>query len=101
MNIIEQIIAKKSGRQSVKAGDELSVPVDLAIAHDVTGPMAVEQFTKIGAKKVFDKDKVIFVIDHNIPSSSIDSRLQHNSLKRFYRDMGIKLYHQEMESFIK
>lgn len=94
MNIVERIIAQKAGREAVKAGDELSVPVDLAIAHDVTGPMAIEQFIKIGAKKVFDKDKVIFVIDHNIPSSSVDSRLQHNSLKRFYKDMDIKLYHQ-------
>lgn len=94
MNIIERIIAQKTGKESVKDGDELSIPVDLVIAHDVTGPMAIEQFNKIGAKKVFDKDKVVFVIDHNIPSSSVDSRLQHNSLKRFYKDMGIKLYHQ-------
>ncbi|AEE90601.1 3-isopropylmalate dehydratase large subunit 1 [Tepidanaerobacter acetatoxydans Re1] len=94
MNIIERIIAQKTGKETVKAGDELCVPVDLAIAHDVTGPMAIEQFRKIGAEKVFDKDKVVFVIDHNIPSSSVDSRLQHNSLKSFYKDMGIKLYHQ-------
>jgi len=94
VNIIEQIIAKKTGKETVKAGDELCVPVDLSIAHDVTGPMAIEQFRKIGARKVFDKDKVMFAIDHNIPSSSVDSRLQYNILKHFSKDMGIKLYHQ-------
>ena len=36
----------------------------------------------------------MFVIDHNIPSSSVDSSLQHNTLKKFYREMGVKLYHQ-------
>jgi len=94
LNIIEQIIAQKVGKEVVKAGDELSVSVDLVIAHDVTGPMAVEQFGLMGASKVFDREKVAFIIDHNIPSSSIDSRLQHNILRSFHKDMGIKLYHQ-------
>jgi 3-isopropylmalate/(R)-2-methylmalate dehydratase large subunit len=94
LNIIEQIIADKAKVSSVKAKDEITVPVDLVMAHDVTGPMAIEQFYKIGAAKVFDKEKVVFVIDHNIPCSTVDSRLQHNSLKKFQKEMGIKLYHQ-------
>jgi 3-isopropylmalate/(R)-2-methylmalate dehydratase large subunit len=75
LNIIEQIIADKAKVSSVKAKDEITVPVDLVMAHDVTGPMAIEQFYKIGAAKVFDKEKVVFVIDHNIPCSTVDSRL--------------------------
>ncbi len=94
MNIIERIIADKARVPSVKAKDEITVPVDLVMAHDVTGPMAIEQFYRIGTAKVFDREKVVFVIDHNIPSSSVDSRLQHNTLKKFYREMGVKLYHQ-------
>ncbi len=94
MNIVERVIAQRAGRKEVKAGDELSVPVDLAIAHDVTGPMAIEQFNKIGAPKVYDRNKVAFIIDHNIPSSSVDSRLQHNTLRSFYKAMGIKLFHR-------
>jgi 3-isopropylmalate/(R)-2-methylmalate dehydratase large subunit len=94
LNIIEQIIADKAKVSSVKAKDEITVLVDLVMAHDVTGPMAIEQFYKIGAAKVFDKEKVVFVIDHNIPCSTVDSRLQHNSLKKFQKEMGIKLYHQ-------
>jgi len=94
LNIIERILADKAKLPSVKAKDEITVPVDLAVAHDVTGPMAIEQFYKIGATKVFDKEKVVFVIDHNIPSSSVNSKLQHNTLKKFYKDMGVKLYHQ-------
>lgn len=94
MNIIEHLIAQKAGRTTVRAGDELSITVDLVLAHDVTGPMAIEQFCKTGTDEVFDREKVVFVIDHNLPSSSIDSRCQHNILKRFCSRMGVKLYHQ-------
>lgn len=83
INIIERIIAKHSGKESVSVGEEVSVTVDLAIAHDVTAPMAIEQFEKIGVSKVFDSTKIALVSDHNIPCSSVNSRIQHKSLERF------------------
>ncbi|WP_352419330.1 aconitase/3-isopropylmalate dehydratase large subunit family protein [Proteiniborus sp.] len=92
MNIIERIIAKKANKETVKVGEELSVKVDLAIAHDVTGPLAVAQFMKIGVDKVFDKDKVVFVMDHNIPCSSVDSRIQHRTINEFCERFGAKIY---------
>lgn len=92
MNIIERIIAKKANKETVKVGEELSVKVDLAIAHDVTGPLAVAQFMKIGVDKVFDKDKVVFVMDHNIPCSSVDSRIQHRTINEFCDRFGAKIY---------
>lgn len=94
MNIIERIIAKKANREVVKVGEELSVKVDLAIAHDVTGPLAVEQFKKIGVDRLFDKDKVVFVMDHNIPCSSVDSRIQHKTIYEFCERFGAKLYNR-------
>ncbi len=92
MNIIERIIAKKANKDTVKVGEELSVKVDLAIAHDVTGPLAVAQFMKIGVKEVFDKDKVVFVMDHNIPCASVDSRIQHRTIHDFCDKFGAKVY---------
>jgi 3-isopropylmalate/(R)-2-methylmalate dehydratase large subunit len=92
VNIIEKIIANKAGRKIVKAGEEISVDVDLVMAHDVTGPMAVAQFEKIGVDRVFDPNKVVFAIDHNIPSSSIDSRVQHNILKNFAKKTRAKIF---------
>jgi 3-isopropylmalate/(R)-2-methylmalate dehydratase large subunit len=92
MNAIERIIAQKSGRAFVKPGDELSAEVDLVIAHDVTGPMAVTQFEKIGADRVFDKEKVVFVVDHNIPASSVESRRNQRLLRKFAQKVGIRLY---------
>lgn len=92
MNIIEKIIAEKANKTSVKVGEELSVKVDLAIAHDVTGPLAVDQFIKIGVDKVFDENKVVFVMDHNIPCSSVDSRIQHRTIHDFCNKFGTKVY---------
>jgi 3-isopropylmalate/(R)-2-methylmalate dehydratase large subunit len=92
MNIIEKIISKKANKEAVKVGEELSVKVDLVIAHDVTGPIAVEQFKKIGVKEVFDKEKVVFVLDHNIPCSSVDSRIQHRAIHEFCNEYGSKVY---------
>jgi len=92
MNIIERIIAEKSGRNSVKAGEELSAEVDLVIAHDVTGPMAVNQFEKIGTDRVFDREKIVFVVDHNIPASSVESRKNQRLLRKFAEKVGIRLY---------
>lgn len=92
MNIIEKIIAKKADKDKVIVGEEVTVKVDLVIAHDVTGPLAVKQFEKTGAKEVFDKDKVVFVMDHNIPSSSVDSRIQHKTIYEFCDKYGAKVY---------
>ena len=92
INVIEKIIARHADKKSVEVGDELSVNVDLAIAHDVTGPLAIEQFKKIGVGKVFDSEKVVFVSDHNIPCSSVNSRVQHKSLQDFSKDFNVKYY---------
>jgi 3-isopropylmalate/(R)-2-methylmalate dehydratase large subunit len=92
INIIEQIIAKHAGKESVTVGEEVSVSVDLAIAHDVTAPMAIEQFEKIGVSKVFDSTKIALVSDHNIPCSSVNSRIQHKVLERFSEQYDVHYF---------
>ncbi len=94
MNIIEKIIANKAGVDKVSVGEEVSVKVDLAIAHDVTAPIAIEQFRTVGIDKVYDKDKVVFVMDHNIPCSSVESRVQHKIVYAFCEEFGTKLYNR-------
>lgn len=94
MNIIEKIIAKKASLDSVVVGQEVSVVVDLAIAHDVTAPIAIGEFKKAGIKKVYDKDKIAFMMDHNIPCSTIDSRVQHKIVHDFCKEYGTRLYGQ-------
>lgn len=92
MNVIEQILARKAGLDRVSPGQEITVRVDLAMAHDVTGPMAVSQFEKMGAGRVFDPARVVFFLDHNIPCSTVDARRQHRALADFCAATGARFY---------
>jgi 3-isopropylmalate/(R)-2-methylmalate dehydratase large subunit len=92
MNQIERYLAQAAGIETIKAGDDITVRVDLVVAHDVTGPMAAEQFRRIGVKEVFDRDKVVFVVDHIIPAATVEAKVLHNKLKTFAQEVGVKIY---------
>ena len=92
MNQIERYLAIAAGKDEVHPSDDITVNVDLAIAHDITGPMAVEQFKNIGIDHVFDAKKVVFVLDHIIPAATVEAKVLHNVLKKFSKEYGVKLY---------
>lgn len=92
MNVIERILAEKAGLDSVRPGQEITVRVDLALAHDVTAPLAIGQFREIGCAAVYDPARVVFVMDHNIPCSTVDSRRQHRTVREFCDEFGTPLF---------
>lgn len=92
MNEIEEYLAKAAGRDYVQPGDDITVKVDLVISHDVTGPMAADEFEKIGIDQVFDKKKVVFVLDHIIPAATVDAKVMHNRVKKFSKQYQTILY---------
>lgn len=99
MNEIHRYLARAAGKDKVSVGEDITVKVDLVIAHDVTGPMAVEQFREIGISKVFDPQRVVFVLDHVIPAASPEARAGHNYLKKFQKEFGVVL-HDKSEGVI-
>lgn len=94
MNEVEQYLAKAAGREAVVVGQDISIRVDLVVAHDVTGPLALEPFNKIGVDKVFDSNKVAFFLDHVFPASTVQSRDNHNMLLAFARRYGVKIFNK-------
>lgn len=92
MNITEKIFAAHAGLESVKAGDLISAKVDITLANDITGPVAINEFKKIGVDKVFDKDRVVFVPDHFVPNKDIKSAEQAQQIRLFAREQGLKHY---------
>lgn len=92
MNFIEKYLAKAAGLKAVAAGQDIRCRVDLVAAHDVTGPMAIQQFEQIGITQVFDSQKVIMVIDHIFPAATIQAKSMHWIVKDFARQYGITLY---------
>lgn len=85
MNITEKILADHAGLSEVKAGDLISAKVDITLANDITGPVAINEFKKIGVDKVFDKERVVFVPDHFVPNKDIKSAEQVKAVREFSR----------------
>jgi 3-isopropylmalate/(R)-2-methylmalate dehydratase large subunit len=75
-NIAEKILASHSGRKKVSPGEFLNVGVDLVLANDITAPIAIKEFGRIGVAKVFDAKKIVMVADHFVPNKDIASAEQ-------------------------
>ena len=73
MTMTQKILAAHGGLESVKAGQLIEAKLDLVLGNDVTTPVAIKEFNKIGVDKVFDKDKVAIVPDHFTPNKDIKS----------------------------
>jgi 3-isopropylmalate/(R)-2-methylmalate dehydratase large subunit len=93
MNIIEKILANASGKKHVSPDDIVEANIDVAMTHDLTGPLAIKSFREIGAKKVWDKDKVVIILDHLVPASSVISAGLHKIVRNFAEEQGIKNFY--------
>ena len=67
MTMTQKILAAHAGLDSVKAGDLIEAKLDLVLGNDITAPVAVTVFDKAGFTEVFDKDKIVIVLDHYTP----------------------------------
>ncbi|MDP3767598.1 MAG: 3-isopropylmalate dehydratase large subunit [Dehalococcoidia bacterium] len=92
MTLAEKILAAHSGRKEVSPGELINVKVDLVMANDVTAPIAIEQFRKLGVDDVFDKERVVFVPSHFAPAKDIASAAQGKVMRDFARETGIVYY---------
>ena len=92
MTITEKIFAAHSGRKTVSAGDLVNAKVDLVLANDITAPIAISEFRKIGARDVFDRDRVAFIPDHFAPQKDIKAAEQCRMLRDFSREYHLGLY---------
>ncbi|MCS7095499.1 MAG: homoaconitase large subunit [Candidatus Bathyarchaeota archaeon] len=89
MNITEKILAKASNQKTVSPKEIVEANVDAVMVNDLTGPLAVDSFRKIGAKKVWDPSKIAIVLDHLAPASSEKAAELHKILRKFAEEQGI------------
>lgn len=92
MTITEKILAFHAGKKEVHPGDLINARVDLILANDITAPIAIQEFKKIGAKDVFDRDRVAFIPDHFAPQKDIKAAEQCKLLRDFSRQHNLGLY---------
>ena len=93
MNIIEKILAKASNKKEVSPGEIVEANIDVAMTHDLTGPLAIKSFREIGAKKVWDHNKVVIILDHLVPASSVISAGLHKIVRNFAEEQQIENFY--------
>ena len=89
MTMTQKILAKHAGLESVTAGQLIEANVDLTLANDITGPVAIREMEKAGFDKVFDNTKIALVMDHFAPNKDIKSAEQCLECREFSKKYNI------------
>jgi len=92
MTMTQKILAAHAGLEKVVPGQLIKAKLDLVLGNDVTTPVAVNEFKKIGVEEVFDKTKIAIVPDHFTPNKDIKSAEQCKYIREFARSKGIVNY---------
>ncbi len=83
MTLAEKILAAHSGKTRVSPGEFISVKTDLVLSNDITAPIAINEFYRLGVDKVFDPKKIVMVPDHFCPNKDIHSAHQAKIMREF------------------
>lgn len=94
MTMAEKILAAHAGLEEVVPGQLIECNLDLVLSNDVTAPIAIKEFKKIGVEKVFDSTKIALVPDHYVPNKDIKSAEQAKMTCDFAREQGITHYYE-------
>ncbi len=92
--ITEKILMAHTGRKTISPGEFIDAKVDLALGNDITAPLAIKEFERIGAKKVFNKNKIALIPDHFTPNKDMKSANQCKILSGFAAKHNIKHYYE-------
>ena len=94
MTITEKILAAHAGKSSVEPGEIVEAQIDIALANDITAPLSLEEFEKAGAQSVFDKERVVLVLDHFTPNKDIQSAENCKMIREFAQKHGIVHFYE-------
>ena len=94
MTMTQKILAHAAGVESCRAGELLMCKLSLVMGNDITAPVAINEFTKMGAKKVFDPAKIALIPDHFVPNKDIKSATMAKQMRDFARAQKIVHYYE-------
>lgn len=92
MTISQKILAAHAGREHVEAGELLNCKVDVILGNDVTAPVAITEFNRLGREQVYAADSIVLVPDHFTPNKDIKSAEQAKIMRDFALRQGIENY---------
>ena len=100
MTMTQKILAAHAGLDTVEAGQLIEAKLDIVMANDITGPMALPIIRQM-SDKVFDKDKVVLVPDHFTPNKDIKSAENSKAIREFAKDQGLSWYFEQGKSGVE
>lgn len=95
MTMAEKIIARAAGVDSAKAGDIHTVELDRLMSNDGTTHLTIDMYNKLKHPHIQDVSKLVWIVDHNIPSDSPKTAASHKKMRDFAREHGITFYEGE------
>jgi 3-isopropylmalate/(R)-2-methylmalate dehydratase large subunit len=88
VTLAEKILAAHTDREKVSPGEFVNVKVDMILANDITAPIAIKEFRRLGVDRVFDPSKIVMVADHFVPNKDIISAENAKMMREFCREQG-------------
>ncbi|HLC40877.1 MAG TPA: 3-isopropylmalate dehydratase large subunit [Methylomirabilota bacterium] len=95
MTITEKILAAHAGKKEVHPGELVDCRLDLLMGNDITAPLAIKEFEKVGAAELFDPDRVTFVLSHFVPAKDIKTAEQCKIIREFAKRYAMKYFFDE------
>lgn len=95
MTLAEKIIARAAKQETVRANDICTVELDLLMSNDGTTHITVDKYKALKHPRIADVSKLVWIIDHNIPSDSVKTADSHKKMRDFAKEHGITFYEGE------
>ncbi|MBQ7148339.1 MAG: 3-isopropylmalate dehydratase large subunit [Pseudobutyrivibrio sp.] len=95
MTMAEKIIAAAAGKESCKAGDIETVTLDRLMSNDGTTHLTIDMYNNLKNPRIADVDKLVWIVDHNIPADSPKTAASHKKMRDFAKEHGITYYEGE------
>jgi len=92
--ITQKILAAHAGKEYVAPGELILAKVDIALGNDITAPLAIKAFRDVGAKQVFDRERVVLVCDHFAPNKDIASAIQVQTVRQFAQEQNLVHFYE-------
>jgi 3-isopropylmalate/(R)-2-methylmalate dehydratase large subunit len=92
LNLSEKILAAHADKKEVSPGEFINVRVDMIVSNDITAPIAIREFRRLGVARVFDPSKIVMVPDHFVPNKDILSAEQAKLMRDFCHEQGIQYF---------
>ena len=89
LNIIEKILSKASGMKEVVPDQIIDAKIDYAMINEITGYLVANYFRDVGAKKVWDPNRIAIILDHTIPAPTAEAAELHRIVRAFAREFSI------------